>query len=228
MARRPADAGTTGACSGSHTLCAYHWSPHSSPRVRQLQLASAGCIQNVSHRLSTRFTATSRFPARCRPRLPPRSARHPCTPLQVGTLGSGAFSTVVRARDRQAGEEVAVKLIKRGSLVRPPGLGLAVSLHVQARHCDGRVCALQPRPSLHFRLFRCLRQVADRRLYVKREVAYLAGLSSHPCIVRAHEASAPVAEGSRDIGWKEGQACSAPRPHRQSPVTDPACCMALC
>ncbi|KAI7835471.1 hypothetical protein COHA_010628 [Chlorella ohadii] len=64
----------------------------------------------------------------------------------VGTLGSGAFSTVVRARDRQAGEEVAVKLIKRGSLV------------------------------------------ADRRLYVKREVAYLAGLSSHPCIVSAHEA----------------------------------------
>lgn len=31
------------------------------------------------------------------------------------------------------------------------------------------------------------RQVADRRLYVKREVAYLAGLSCHPCIVSAHE-----------------------------------------
>ena len=46
--------------------------------------------------------------------------------LQVGTLGSGAFSTVVRARDRQTGEEVAVKLIKRGSLVRVAGLGWTV------------------------------------------------------------------------------------------------------
>lgn len=47
-----------------------------------------------------------------------------CALLQVGALGSGAFSTVVRARDRETGEEVAVKLIKRGSLVRRGALGL--------------------------------------------------------------------------------------------------------
>ncbi|PRW20807.1 sulfur stress regulator [Chlorella sorokiniana] len=91
---------------------------------------------------------------------------------QVGTLGSGAFSTVVRARDRQTGEEVAVKLIQRGSLV------------------------------------------ADRRLYVKREVAYLAGLSSHPCIVSAHEAfltsthlciAMELVEGGTLFHWVLGQ-----------------------
>ena len=33
-------------------------------------------------------------------------------------LGSGAFSTVVRARHKQSGREVAIKLIERGPRVR--------------------------------------------------------------------------------------------------------------
>lgn len=54
----------------------------------------------------------------------------------MGTLGSGAFSTVVRARDRQTGEEVAVKLIKRGSLVR--GLGVQGRCNRRREHLPAR------------------------------------------------------------------------------------------